>query len=68
VDDCTFWYTQEYIPSNGSFQLANAHWRVQVPGLRWIADAHTGRRPERDADTDTDTNATPTPNSDTGSC
>ncbi|HEY6046229.1 MAG TPA: hypothetical protein VIU65_06465, partial [Pyrinomonadaceae bacterium] len=25
VDDCTFWYTQEYIPSNGSF-----NWRTRI--------------------------------------
>src|SRR6266568_852125 len=25
VDDCTFWYTQEYIPANGSF-----NWRTRI--------------------------------------
>jgi len=30
VDDCTFWYTQEYIPSNGSF-----NWRTRIGAFKF---------------------------------
>ena len=30
VDDCTFWYTQEYIPSNGSF-----NWRTRIGSFKF---------------------------------
>jgi hypothetical protein len=29
-DDCTFWYTNEYIPSNGSF-----NWRTRLNSFRF---------------------------------
>jgi hypothetical protein len=30
VDDCTFWYTQEYIPSNGS-----SNWRTRIGSFKF---------------------------------
>ena len=30
VDDCTFWYTQEYIPANGSF-----NWRTRIGSFKF---------------------------------
>ena len=30
VDDCTFWYTQEYIPANGSF-----NWRTRIGAFKF---------------------------------
>ena len=30
VDDCTFWYTQEYIPSNGTF-----NWRTRIGNFKF---------------------------------
>ncbi len=30
VDDCTFWYTQEYYSDDGQLQLAHAHRQLQV--------------------------------------
>src|SRR5438132_6074450 len=30
IDDCTFWYTQEYIPSNGSF-----NWRTRIGSFKF---------------------------------
>jgi hypothetical protein len=31
-DDCTFWYAQEYIPSNGSF-----NWNTQLTNFKFTA-------------------------------
>jgi hypothetical protein len=31
VDDCTFWYTQEYIPSNGSF-----NWHTRIGSFKFL--------------------------------
>jgi hypothetical protein len=30
VDDCTFWYTQEYIPANGSF-----NWKTRIGSFKY---------------------------------
>jgi hypothetical protein len=30
IDDCTFWYTQEYIPANGSF-----NWRTRIGSFKF---------------------------------
>src|SRR5258706_5668647 len=32
LDDCTFWYTQEYIPANGSFNWRTRIGSFKVPG------------------------------------
>src|SRR5260370_24116826 len=32
VDDCTFWYTQEYIPANGSFNCRTRIGSFKFPG------------------------------------
>ena len=55
VDDCTFWFTQEYLRDDGQFQLAHAHRFVQVPGLRWRAD--TNANANSDANTDANSDA-----------
>ena len=44
ADDCTFWYTNEYLAANGTLQLAHADRLVQVPELRH-ADRPTSRSP-----------------------
>jgi len=33
VDDCTFWYTQEYMKTTGSFNWNTRIAKLQVPGL-----------------------------------
>ena len=40
-DDCTFWYTQEYLESGHGRDrnLADAHRLVQVPGLQEVANS-----------------------------
>jgi hypothetical protein len=50
VDDCTFWYTQEYIPSNGS-----NNWRTRIGAFKF---AGCGGSP---TPTPTPTPPTPTP-------
>jgi len=32
VDDCTFWYTNEYIPANGSF-----NWRTRIASFKFAS-------------------------------
>ena len=39
VDDCTFWYTTEYIQTTGATPWQHAHRLVQVPGVRASAGA-----------------------------
>jgi hypothetical protein len=36
VDDCTFWYTTEYIPSNGSF-----NWHTRIGSFKFIGCGST---------------------------
>src|SRR5439155_3664003 len=35
-DDCTFWYTNEYIPSNGSF-----NWRTRIGSFKFSSCGNT---------------------------
>ena len=37
IDDCTFWYTSEYLKANGTLQLEHAHRVLQVPELQLAA-------------------------------
>jgi len=37
VDDCTFWYTNEYIPANGSF-----NWRTRIASFKFASWRHAG--------------------------
>ena len=36
VDDCTFWYTQEYIPSNGTF-----NWKTRIGNFKFTQCSST---------------------------
>ena len=56
VDDCTFWYTQEYYADHGQFRLAHAHRLVQVS--RVVVERQLRRHANADSATNT--------NSDTG--
>ena len=40
VDDCTFWYVNEYLPADERHGLAAAHRRLQVPGMHLRAFGH----------------------------
>jgi len=51
VDDCTFWYTQEYIPANGS-----SNWRTRIGAFKFAGCG--GSPPPTPTPTPT---ATPTP-------
>src|SRR5882762_9287037 len=53
VDDCTFWYTQEYIPANGS-----SNWRTRIGAFKFAGCG--GSPPPTPTPTPTPT-ATPTP-------
>ncbi|HKC26275.1 MAG TPA: fibronectin type III domain-containing protein, partial [Thermoanaerobaculia bacterium] len=55
VDDCTFWYTQEYIPSNGSF-----NWRTRIGSFRFAGCGGGGGPTPTPTPTPT-ASATPTP-------
>ena len=63
VDDCTFWYTQEYYATTAQFRLAHAHRFVQVSGLRRRAHADTNADAcpvtNTDADSNPDSGANP---------
>ena len=45
VDDCTFWYTQEYFSRDRPAQLAHPHRLVQVPQLHRAGHAYPGGLP-----------------------
>ncbi len=55
VDECTFWYTQEYIADDGYRPLADARRLLQVPRVRRraqrhhrrVREEHRGRHPDR---------------------
>jgi hypothetical protein len=34
-DDCTFWYTQEYLPSNGTTDLLPVNWHTRVGSFKF---------------------------------
>jgi len=53
VDDCTFWYTQEYIPANGS-----SNWRTRIGAFKFAGCG--GSPPPTPTPTPTPT-VTPTP-------
>jgi hypothetical protein len=48
-DDCTFWYTQEYIPSNGSFNWNTRLASFQLPGCATSANTVTVNNPGNQA-------------------
>ena len=52
ADDCTFWYTNEYIPSNGAF-----NWKTRIGSFKF-ASCSSGGTP---TPTPTTTGPTPTP-------
>ena len=54
VDDCTFWYTQEYYQTTSQLQLAHAHRELQVPVVHRGAsrDARGNRDRRRDSCSD----------------
>ena len=43
LDDCTFWYTQEYYQTTGDQRLADPYWLIQIPiVLNWCGARSTG--------------------------
>ncbi|HEY2028127.1 MAG TPA: hypothetical protein VGH20_02870 [Myxococcales bacterium] len=40
VDDCTFWYTTEYIPANGAFNWSTRIGSFKIPGCGGVAPAN----------------------------
>ena len=49
TDDCTFWYTQEYYQTTGSFDFNTRICRFTIDGLRWRLRRSPRTRTERPA-------------------
>ena len=56
ADDCTFWYTNEYIPSNGAF-----NWKTRIGSFKFSGCGGTTPTPTPIPPTPTPTGVPPTP-------